>query len=223
MTYQGYLTDSGGDALGSSSPANYDVIFRIFDAKNDGAKVWTEQQTVTIDKGYFSVLLGEGSSFNNESRPALSEVFSGNSTSDRYLEITVRSLGGSDVKIAPRLRLVTSPYAFRANTAVKVGEASGADYLYRDAGGLNLSVTGTPILTLSDSGSSIFKGKVKTELPGFGTSLELTNGAETTTMGAQNGSYFHLQTSQPAFYFNAPIAVDGTISAYDSNLKLFRN
>ena len=30
MTYQGYLTDSNGVPLGNSAPANYDVVFRIY-------------------------------------------------------------------------------------------------------------------------------------------------------------------------------------------------
>ena len=33
MTYQGYLVDGNGDPLGNSAPVNYDVIFRIYDAK----------------------------------------------------------------------------------------------------------------------------------------------------------------------------------------------
>ena len=61
MTYQGYLVDGNGDPLGNSAPANYDVVFRIYKAKQGGLAIWGEQQTVTVDKGYFSVLLGEGS------------------------------------------------------------------------------------------------------------------------------------------------------------------
>ena len=60
MTYQGYLVDGNGDPLGNSAPTNYDVVFRIYKAKQGGTAIWAEQHTVTVDKGYFSVLLGEG-------------------------------------------------------------------------------------------------------------------------------------------------------------------
>ena len=64
VAYQGYLVDGNGDPLGNSVPANYDVVFRIYNVKQGGTTdniLWAEQQTVTVDKGYFSVLLGEGS------------------------------------------------------------------------------------------------------------------------------------------------------------------
>ena len=32
MTYQGFLVDGNGMALGIDAPKNYDVVFRIFDA-----------------------------------------------------------------------------------------------------------------------------------------------------------------------------------------------
>ena len=116
MTYQGYLVDGNGDPLGNSAPANYDVVFRIYNAKSGGEPIWTEQQTITVDKGYFSVLLGEGSSFGNEPySEQISTVFVGEDISDRFIGITVSGIsGGVDLEIAPRLRLVTSPYSFTA-------------------------------------------------------------------------------------------------------------
>ena len=85
MTYQGFLVDANGVALGNSAPRNYDVVFRIWNAQSAGTRQWSEQQTVTVDKGYFNVLLGEGSAVNGESRPDLSTVFSGTDVSDRFL------------------------------------------------------------------------------------------------------------------------------------------
>jgi microcystin-dependent protein len=126
MTYQGYVVDANGNILGNTNtgPKNYDVIFRIWNDQTASAtanRVWTEQQTITVDKGYFSVLLGEGSAYSNEPNPPLSSVYT-NSTdaSDRYVEITVLGIGpnGTPSTIMPRLRLVTSPYAFLAENAV---------------------------------------------------------------------------------------------------------
>ena len=59
-----------------------------------GTKLWTEQQTVTVNKGYFSVLLGEGSQFNSEANGALSLVFDGADASDRFIGLTVISMVG---------------------------------------------------------------------------------------------------------------------------------
>ena len=58
MTYQGYLVDGNGDPLGNSAPANYDIVFRLYKEKSGSQDaIWAEQQTVTVDKGYFSILL----------------------------------------------------------------------------------------------------------------------------------------------------------------------
>lgn len=131
MTYQGFLVGSDGVALGNTNPRNYDVVFRIFDAENAGNLLWAEQQTVTVDKGFFNVLLGEGSAVG--ARPALSSLFKGATASDRFVGITVNGIGvgGANVDILPRLRLMTSPYAFLAQNAVKLvqNNAGGADLL----------------------------------------------------------------------------------------------
>jgi microcystin-dependent protein len=126
MTYQGYVVDANGNILGNTNtgPKNYDVVFRIWNDQTASApanRVWTEQQTITVDKGYFSVLLGEGSAYNTEPNPPLSSVYTNSiDASDRYVEITVLGIGpkGSASTIMPRLRLVTSPYAFLAQNAV---------------------------------------------------------------------------------------------------------
>jgi hypothetical protein len=124
MTYQGYLVDANNSPLGNSEPVNYDVVFRIYNAKQGGAAIWAEQQTVTIDKGNFSVLLGEGSVASDaEPHDALSTAFTGADVSDRYIGITVKALGGSDVEISPRLRLVTTPLSFLATNARWADEA----------------------------------------------------------------------------------------------------
>jgi len=63
MTFQGFLTDSSGNPLGLSAPTNLTVFFRLYKNSQGTAatdKLWAEQQVVTIDRGHFSVLLGEG-------------------------------------------------------------------------------------------------------------------------------------------------------------------
>ena len=92
MTYQGYLVDSSGVPLGNSAPANYDVVFRIYNAKS-AASQFDLVQTVTVDKGYFSILLGEGSAYANEPyTKQISTVFVGQDISDRFIGITVSGI-----------------------------------------------------------------------------------------------------------------------------------
>jgi len=132
MTYQGFLTDVNGVALGETAPRNYTAIFRVYPVATGGAPSWTEQQTITVDKGYFSVLLGEGSAVGSEARPALSSVFTGTTASDRYIGITIKgpsTVGTADVEILPRLQLMASPYAFLATKANAVANALGANLI----------------------------------------------------------------------------------------------
>ena len=61
MTYQGYLVDSAVPPvpLGNSAPTNYDIVFRVYAAKSGSQDaIWAEQQTVTVDKGYFQYIVG---------------------------------------------------------------------------------------------------------------------------------------------------------------------
>ncbi len=135
LTYQGFLVDGNGVALGNTAPKNYDVIFRIYNHESASASdnlLWGEQQTVTVDKGYFSVLLGEGAVVTGVARPDLSTLFRGPDASDRFVGITVKGIGAGanpDVDILPRLRLLSSPYAFLAQNAVKLVQDTGADLI----------------------------------------------------------------------------------------------
>ncbi len=165
MTYQGYLVDANGSPLGTNAPKNYDVVFRIWKSESSVAaadRLWTEQQTVTVDKGYFSVLLGEGSSI-GEARPDLSTLFTNSTASDRWVGLTVKGIGagGQDVTILPRLRLLSSPYAYLARAvsgtgvvnannidpAIGLWTATGTS-VYRGAGNVGVG-TSTPTFPLS--------------------------------------------------------------------------
>ncbi len=158
MTYQGFLVDGNGLALGLNAPKNYDVIFRLYDAASAGNVLWTEQQTVVVDKGYFSVLLGEGSSI-GEPRPGLSTLFATATASDRWVGITVKGIGpgGSNSDILPRLRLLTSPYSFLARKAVNASAiVNDANVAILSAAGSTLAVNGSLAAnTLSGNGANL--------------------------------------------------------------------
>ncbi|HWD19907.1 MAG TPA: tail fiber domain-containing protein [Verrucomicrobiae bacterium] len=123
MSYQGYLTDGNGNALGSTNtgPKAYDVVFRIWDAPTGGNEVFSELQTVTVDNGYFSVLLGQGTAYSLEPtlHVPLANVFTNVGVLSRYVELTVLGIGVNNfITILPRLQLVAAPYAFQAANAV---------------------------------------------------------------------------------------------------------
>jgi hypothetical protein len=134
MTYQGFLVDGNGNALAPSTPANYPVIFRIFTAPTGGSRLWSEQQIVTVDKGNFSVILGEGTPVSGETpKPLLSSVMAGPNNADRYMSLSV-TIGSTTSEMLPRLRLLPGPYAFSATSANQI-----------------VNPTGTPVLTYANS------------------------------------------------------------------------
>jgi len=165
MTYQGYLVDGNGAPLGDSVPANYDVVFRIYNIKTGGATdniLWAEQQTVTVDKGYFTVLLGEGvASANGDPNGDLSAVFAGSDASDRFIGITIKGLDDSDLEIAPRLRLVASPFTFLAAYARQADKivGTGGDVLTTDGGNIGIG-NATPNSKLDVGGDIKASGAV---------------------------------------------------------------
>ncbi len=157
MTYQGFLVDGNGVALGNTAPKNYDIVFRIWNHETSTATanlLWGEQQTVTVDKGYFSVLLGEGAAVAGipNAGIALSSLFRGATASDRWVSITVKGLGsgGADVDIVPRLRLLSSPYAFLAHQSTKLVQDNGTDLIA--ASGNAVTVSG-PVTASSFTGT----------------------------------------------------------------------
>ncbi|MCX6902635.1 MAG: tail fiber protein, partial [Verrucomicrobia bacterium] len=159
MSYQSYLVDAGGFPLGNTNtgPKNYDVVFRIWNdqiATTVANRLWTEQQTITVDKGYFSVILGEGGPYSSEARPSLSSVFTNKlDSSDRFIEMTVRGIGvgGGDSTVAPRLRLLPTPYAFLAKNATQLGGVDAANFARNDVGSTFTSSVQTPTLYIGDS------------------------------------------------------------------------
>lgn len=137
ISYQGRIVDGTGTGLGTGTPLNRKILFRLFDAGTGGTRLWSEEQTVTISNGDFSVILGQGvsASYNGSPenpKPSLLTVFSG---TDRYLEMVVDNGDGAfnatDTPIAPRQRLISTAYAVRASVAD--GIASGSDFSLKDA------------------------------------------------------------------------------------------
>lgn len=96
LNYQGYLTDTLGNPITNPSIS---MTFAIFDAASAGNQKWTEtQNTVSVNKGIFSVLLGSVT-------PIPDSVFT--SSASRWLQLTIAGQA-----LSPRTRIVSAPYAF---------------------------------------------------------------------------------------------------------------
>lgn len=198
MTYQGFLTDANGTALGNTTPKNYDVVFRIYDVSTGGVALWAEQQTVTVDKGQFSVLLGEGSAVGS-AHPALSTIFSGTTVSDRFIGTTVKGLAAGDPEITPRLRMLPTPYSYLSSKALSVVNAGGTSLI-------EAAVTGGLAL---GSGQNLGIGTSTPSYPvSFGSGFSNTkmalwdNGTGVFGIGAQSGQFrLHLGAATDRFSF----------------------
>ncbi len=109
INYQGYLTDAAGAPING----NRVMDFSIFNVATGGTAVWGPENwgTVTVTKGVFNVILG--------TTTPITTLPDG---PDCYLEISV-----AGVTIAPRVQLVSSPYAMKSNDADKTdGEHAAA-------------------------------------------------------------------------------------------------
>ena len=255
MTYQGYLTDANGNPLGSTNtgPKNYDVIFRIWDAQTGGNEQYAEQQTVTVSGGYFSVLLGEGSAYQSEPHTlALSTLFTNNTASSRYVEFTVQGAGvnNANVTIAPRLRLVSSPYSFLAQNAVNavsaVNAAAAASLVnasdvqavaVANNGNVGIGTT-TPAYPLDVNGIGRFSGGVQvgqsitSGLYGDTANLALRTysgggiyfqsaGGSSTPMYIGSSGNIGIGTTSPNFPLNFPNSVGDKISLWGNTANSY--
>ena len=124
LAHQGELYDADGPVTDS-----VEFTFRLFDAETDGTEVWSEDRTIDVVDGLYSVLLGAQTPITQvlADEPAL------------WLEITV---DGGD-PLLPRHPVASAPYAILADTAVNV-----------DGGTVNassVSVNGTAVV---DAGGS---------------------------------------------------------------------
>jgi len=97
MNVQGRLL-SGGSPLNGSHP----TTFKIFDALTGGSQLWAEDDTVSVQGGIYSTVIGA-------KNPLGSGVFNGQA---RWLEVVV-----DGTTLSPRLSFDNNAYSFRAARA----------------------------------------------------------------------------------------------------------
>jgi len=160
LSYQGRVSDASGALIGASAPVSRVVVFRIWNHSADKTAenlLYSEQQTVTIAQGEFSVLVGQGSGvtgtplgFSEAAKGPPGVTLStptvlGGAT--RLLGITVYdATSGATAEILPRQQLVSSPFAVYAPNAESLMPAVGSGGItVGDNGNVALGL-GTPTL-----------------------------------------------------------------------------
>lgn len=110
FAYQGSVNNGGAATSG-----NFDLEFRLFDAATDGTMIGSRQRSnVTVTNGVFNVVLDFG-------------VFP---PANRFLEIGIRPPGGSAVTtLAPRFKLLSTPYSTQAKNALRLGGVAANRYV----------------------------------------------------------------------------------------------
>lgn len=120
ISYQGRLTDPAGNPL----TGDYPMRFCLYAAPSGGTALWCEEATVAVSYGVFSLLLGSVT-------PLPGTAFDG---SDLYLGVKV----GTDDEMAPRHRVVSVGYAYRAEAAVDADTVDGLHASdFEDAGAVS--------------------------------------------------------------------------------------
>jgi subtilisin-like proprotein convertase family protein len=114
--YQGVLVDTEG----TPATGQWSVTFRLFDVPDEGDSIFEESQSVLINDGILSVVLGAQQ--DNALDPALLGA------GELWLEVGFDGDEGP-VTLAPRQRVVSHPYALYAGHADLSQQATNAEQL----------------------------------------------------------------------------------------------
>ena len=117
INYQGEVKDDAGNPLATGF---HNIDFRIYNADTGGTLLWGTQYNLYVMNGYFNVILGQGGTpVTTPAVPAMTDLmdvfksYNGDNGDPRYVSLAVD--GGAE--FSPRQRLLSAPYAVRADTA----------------------------------------------------------------------------------------------------------
>src|SRR5450631_2625311 len=111
LTQQGRILDA---TTGDPVSSKLKIVFNVYADAKGGTALWTEEQNITLDDGYFSAQLGSVTAIPDT-------LFDG---SVRYLGVTV----GADAEMAPREAITSVPYALKAASAAVADVATSAAF-----------------------------------------------------------------------------------------------
>ncbi len=172
ISYQGRVVAASGSPVGTGTPVNRTVIFRIWDHPTNALQanlVYSEQQTAIISDGEFSLLIGQGIAvvgtplgFSEASKGTPSvkvsdaAVFAAAAGAGRYLGVTIDDgTGAVDPEISPRQQMVTTAYAFRAKYAEALGSNGASAITAVDGGNVGIGNANPPaLLTVTGANTS---------------------------------------------------------------------
>lgn len=204
VTYQGRLTDGGGNATG-----NYNLVFRIFTTPFAGTEICNISRPATpVSGGVFTVDLGaavnDGPSAGTYTD--LADVLKNFST--LYLQTEVN---GSAV--SPRTRLTTAPSAINADRAHSLGDTSvltGSLWLVEGAA-TSLTIGGDSLdLQLGDSNLDITKLQSTLQMTPDSFS-ELDQRIYFHNGGSATGEAITWDDSDDRFEFSDSVAISGPL------------
>lgn len=250
IAYQGRVSNSTGTLVGAGTPVNRTVIFRIWGHQSNSTVndlLYSEQQTVTISEGEFSVLIGQGTAVTGTPL-GYSETAKGPSTVTiasanvfggalRYLGVTIDDgTTAADPEVSPRQQLVTSAYAMRAKFAESVGSNGNSTLTVTDAGniGIGQSSPGFPLNFASTLGDKISLWGTSGNSYGFGIQSSLlqihtssstddvafgygSSASMTETMRIKGNGNVGVGTSSPS----AKLDVNGILNVFDGGTKTY--
>lgn len=118
INYQGYLTDAEGMSVGTDT---FKLSFSIYPAVDATTPVWGPKvmENVPVVDGHFNVILGPTDGATDTEGKGIAVAFTG---AEAYLGVKVEKMStkgeGEDtvsgVEIAPRQRILSTPYAMQA-------------------------------------------------------------------------------------------------------------
>jgi hypothetical protein len=149
ISYQGKVLDSSGGLVGSGTPVNRTVTFRIWNhASNTLIEnlIYSEEQTVTIAEGEFSVLVGQGVATSTpigdsetDLGPPITSIADAFNGEARYLGVTIDDgTAAADNEISPRQQIVSSAFAFRSKYAEQLGTNNATALTVLDSGNVGI-------------------------------------------------------------------------------------
>jgi hypothetical protein len=163
LSYQGKLTDTAGVPVPNG---NYSVVFKLYAVPSGGSPFWSESQSVATRDGLFAVLLG-----------AVTPIGAVPDAGALYLGMAV----GGGAELAPRVHIVSTAYAYKADTA---------NYALASAGGDNAWVHGGDSVLYTVRMLGLAKGGGANALLGPSSQFHVNFGFRCTT-GLSGQDRFH--------------------------------